>query len=123
MHSKLEPSRGHVLLCDSACDVIAEALTVVVICRLSVASSVVVVVVIIIACMEGWSLRHTSMLNSAGASPVLQLSMPSADSDSVQQDTLHQMSSMVQGNTSCSKADSHPAKCWSQVYNPLVLTH
>ena len=63
------------------------------------------------------------MLKSAGAGLVLQLSMPLADSDFVQQDTLHQMASMVQGNTSCPQAHSHPAGCWSQVHNPLVLTH
>lgn len=51
--------RGHFLLCDSACNPMAEALTVVVIGRLSVASSVVIVIVII-ACIKGHVLRHTS---------------------------------------------------------------
>ena len=50
--------RGDFLLCDSACDLMAEALTVVVIGRLSVASSVVVIIVII-ACIKGQVLRST----------------------------------------------------------------
>ncbi len=76
-----------------------EALTVVIVCRLSIASSIVVVVVVVVGCVRGQILRHTSMLKKPGSCPVPQLSMPFADTNTMQQTVCIVTSFDIPGNT------------------------